>query len=98
MIGKRGENPPLPRNCERQGAASKPLEQTPGRQPAADKARVRRPVQAQLPRGKIVFRSLLWLLWTCSFVLAFTAVALAAPLSNLRGTVFDPSGAAIPDA
>ncbi len=45
-----------------------------------------------------MFRSSLRLLWTCSFVLAFTALALAAPISDLHGTVFDPSGAAIPHA
>ena len=38
------------------------------------------------------------LLWTCSFVFSFTAFTLAAPLSDLRGTVFDPSGAAIANA
>ncbi len=45
-----------------------------------------------------MFRSSFRLLWTFSFVLAFTAFILASPLSDLRGTVFDPSGAAIPDA
>jgi len=36
--------------------------------------------------------------WTCTFIFAFTAIAVAAPVSDLRGTVSDPSGAVIPNA
>lgn len=36
--------------------------------------------------------------WACTFVLAFSAVALAAPLSNFHGVLSDPSGAVIPNA
>src|ERR1019366_9078430 len=36
--------------------------------------------------------------WTCSFVLAFTSLTFASQLSVFRGTVFDPSGAVIPNA
>jgi iron complex outermembrane receptor protein/vitamin B12 transporter len=52
-----------------------------------------------------MFRLLRKIRWTCSCVFAFTALILAcpafllaAPLSGLRGTVFDPSGAAIANA
>jgi len=45
-----------------------------------------------------MFRSSLRLLWTCSFVLAFTAFTLAAPIAGLHGTIFDPSGAVLPNA
>ena len=45
-----------------------------------------------------MFRSSFRLLWTCSFVLAFSTFTLAAPVSNLHGTVFDPSGALIANA
>ena len=43
----------------------------------------------------VFFRALSW---TCSFVLAFTAVAFAAQLSEFRGIVLDPSGAVIANA
>ncbi len=36
--------------------------------------------------------------WASSFVLAFSAIAIAAPLSNFHGAIFDPSGAVLPDA
>ena len=52
MIGKRGANPPLPRNCKRRGAACLPLEKIPGRQPAADESRVRRPVRLKTSEGE----------------------------------------------
>jgi iron complex outermembrane receptor protein/vitamin B12 transporter len=43
-------------------------------------------------------RSSLRLIWICSFILAFTTLALAAPFVGLHGTVFDPSGAVLPNA
>ena len=45
-----------------------------------------------------MFRFFRALSWTCSFVLAFTAVAFAAPLADFHGLVLDPSGAAIANA
>jgi iron complex outermembrane receptor protein/vitamin B12 transporter len=36
--------------------------------------------------------------WTASLILAITVIAHAAPISAIRGTVSDPSGAAIPNA
>ncbi|MGB8014130.1 MAG: TonB-dependent receptor plug domain-containing protein [Terriglobales bacterium] len=36
--------------------------------------------------------------WICSFVFAFTAIALASPITTIRGTVSDPSGAVITSA
>jgi iron complex outermembrane receptor protein/vitamin B12 transporter len=36
--------------------------------------------------------------WICTFIFAFTAIALAAPTANIRGTVSDPSGAVISHA
>jgi vitamin B12 transporter len=36
--------------------------------------------------------------WIGGLIFAFTAIALAAPSNNLRGTVSDPSGAVIPNA
>ncbi len=45
-----------------------------------------------------MFRSSFRLLWAGSFVLAFTALALAASIADLHGTVFDQSGAAIAHA
>jgi iron complex outermembrane receptor protein/vitamin B12 transporter len=36
--------------------------------------------------------------WACSFVLGFSAVALAAPLTNFHGAITDPSGAVVPSA
>jgi iron complex outermembrane receptor protein/vitamin B12 transporter len=45
-----------------------------------------------------MFRSSLRLIWACSIVLAFTAITLAAQVAGLHGTVFDPSGAVLPNA
>ncbi len=47
-----------------------------------------------------MFRSsrLCLLRWTASLIFAFTAIAHAAPISAIRGTVSDPSGAVIPNA
>ena len=45
-----------------------------------------------------MFRISLKYILTCSFVFAFTALILADPLSIVRGTVSDPSGAVIPNA
>ena len=36
--------------------------------------------------------------WICSFIFAFTAIALASPITTIRGTVSDPSGAVITSA
>ncbi len=36
--------------------------------------------------------------WTCSYALAFAALAFASPLQVIRGAVSDPSGAVIPNA
>jgi vitamin B12 transporter len=44
------------------------------------------------------FSSLRFLRWTFSLIFAFTTVALAAPSTNLRGTVSDATGAVIPNA
>ena len=100
MIGKRGAIPPLPRNCKRRGAACLPLEKIPGRQPSAVEARVRRPVLLNSSEGKTMFRfsRLRLLRWTVSLIFAFTALAYAAPTSDIHGTVSDPSGAVIPNA
>src|ERR1017187_10535918 len=100
MIGKRGANPPLPRNCKRRGAACLPLEKIPGRQPLAVEARVRRPVPLKSSEGKTMFRfsRLCLFRWTASLIFAFTAIAHASPVSAIRGTVSDPSGAVIPNA
>src|ERR1019366_489106 len=96
-FGKRGANPPLPRNCKRRGAASLPLESFLGRQPAANESQVRRPVQLQLPRGKYMARIHLLFpfvcLSICSLSLSPALFATSAPL--MSGTITDPSGAAI---
>ncbi len=44
------------------------------------------------------FSRLCLLRWTASLIFAFTAIAHAAPISAIRGTVSDPSGAVIPNA
>ncbi len=44
------------------------------------------------------FSGLRFLRWTSSLIFAFTTVAFAAPRTDLRGTVSDMTGAAIPNA
>ncbi|HUD55243.1 MAG TPA: TonB-dependent receptor plug domain-containing protein [Terracidiphilus sp.] len=44
------------------------------------------------------FSSLRFLRWTSSLIFAFTTIALAAPSTNLRGTVSDATGAVISNA
>jgi iron complex outermembrane receptor protein/vitamin B12 transporter len=44
------------------------------------------------------FLRLCLLRWTCTFIFAFTAIAVAAPVSAIHGTVSDPSRAVIPNA
>jgi vitamin B12 transporter len=47
---------------------------------------------------RLTLRFLRRLRWTCSFIFAFTAIALASPITTIHGTVSDPSAAVIANA
>ncbi|MGA2456478.1 MAG: TonB-dependent receptor plug domain-containing protein [Terriglobales bacterium] len=47
---------------------------------------------------RLTLRCLRRLRWTCSFIFAFTAIALASPITTIHGTVSDPSAAVIANA
>src|ERR1700684_1934183 len=73
-----------------------------GRQHGFVEARVRRPARLNTSEGKTMFRfsrrCLLQRTSSLVFAIAATAIALASPIANIRGTVSDPSGAVIASA
>ena len=105
MFGKRGENPPLPRNCKRRELGRQVTAATgdriPGKVCPASSRRESgdRFCRHQFPRGKMKhFRQTqAWVRVFCLLLLS-SEFSLAAHAATVRGTVADSLGAVIPKA
>src|SRR5258708_5571856 len=98
MLGKRGANPPLPRNCKRGGLGRSTSGSNSGKVGTPDETKVRRPVlRQQIPRGMMnhvrpsirVSCFLLFALCLSSRVFALNNA------STVTGIVVDPTGAVV---
>src|SRR5581483_11831724 len=98
MFGKRGANPPLPRNCKRRGQAHNATGGHSGKAAEADNARVRRPVLLQISEGKAMVRASRVFGHTLWFAAAFTLIPALANAAAIHGSILDPTGAVIPRA
>src|SRR5271165_1680846 len=98
MIGKRGANPPLPRNCKRRGPAIRHWRKIPGRRPEPMRREVRRPVPLETSEGKTMFLGSRRFSGSISLLLVFTGIAFSLPEVTIHGTVSDPTGAAVTKA
>src|SRR5580700_9126725 len=114
MFGKRGENPPLPRNCKRSfSRLHKPLPFRAGRRGRCCRSQVRRPVPpsswSALSRAKEDLMSRLSFycvrLVSCSTIALTTIVLVlfasssrAQSTPNLHGKVVDQLSSRVPDA
>src|SRR6266496_4006889 len=97
MIGKRGANQPLPRNCKRRGRGHTPLENYSGKAAEADDARSQETGPARTSEGKTMLL-LSRKFASISLLLVLTGIAFSLPEITVQGTVSDPTGAVVINA